>query len=35
MENNIESDKEGRVVSIKKQKGDAVLEGDILIVIGE
>lgn len=35
MENNIESDKEGRVISIKFQKGDAVLEGDILIVIGE
>lgn len=35
MENNIDSDKEGRVVSIKKQKGEAVMEGDILIIIGE
>ena len=35
MENNINSDKEGRVVSIKFVKGDSVMEGDILIVIGE
>jgi biotin carboxyl carrier protein len=35
MENNIEADKEGRIVSIEKQKGDSVMEGDILIVIGE
>jgi len=35
MENNINSDKEGRVVSIKAVKGDSVMEGDILIVIGE
>ena len=35
MENNIDSDKEGRVVSIKKKKGESVMEGDILIVIGE
>ncbi len=35
MENNIESDKAGRVVSISKSKGDSVMEGDVLIVIGE
>ncbi len=35
MENNINADKEGRVTSIKINKGDSVMEGDILIVIGE
>ncbi len=35
MENNIESDKAGRVVSIAKSKGESVMEGDVLIVIGE
>ncbi len=35
MENNIEADKAGVVISINKSKGDAVMEGDILIVIGE
>ncbi|MDR0713654.1 MAG: biotin/lipoyl-binding protein [Bacteroidales bacterium] len=35
MENNIESDKAGTVAEIKVSKGDAVMEGDILIVIGE
>lgn len=35
MENNINADKEGRVTSIKIAKGDSVMEGDILIVIGE
>lgn len=35
MENNIEADKAGKIISIKKNKGDAVMEGDILIVIGE
>ena len=34
MENNINSDKEGRIVSIKVKKGDSVLEGDLLIEIG-
>jgi biotin carboxyl carrier protein len=34
MENNIESDKAGKVVSISKNKGDSVMEGDVLIVIG-
>lgn len=34
MENIINSDKEGTVKSIKYSKGDAVLEGDILIEIG-
>ena len=35
MENNIEADKAGKVVSVAKNKGDSVMEGDILIVIGE
>ena len=35
MENNIESDKEGKVVSIQAKKGDSVMEGDVLITIGE
>ncbi len=35
MENNIESDKDGKVASLKVGKGDNVMEGDILIIIGE
>lgn len=35
MENNIEADKSGKVVSILKQKGDNVMEGDVLIIIGD
>jgi len=35
MENNINADKEGKVVSLKVGKGDSVMEGDILIVIGD
>jgi biotin carboxyl carrier protein len=35
MENNIEADKEGTVISINKNKGDSVMEGDVLIVIGD
>lgn len=35
MENNINADKEGRVASIKVGKGDSVMEGDILIIIGD
>jgi glutaconyl-CoA/methylmalonyl-CoA decarboxylase subunit gamma len=35
MENNIEADKAGKVVSIAKNKGDSVMEGDVIIVIGE
>lgn len=34
MENNINSDKEGRITSINVSKGDAVLEGDLLVTIG-
>lgn len=33
MENNIDADKEGKIVSILKSKGDSVMEGDVLIVI--
>jgi biotin carboxyl carrier protein len=35
MENNIEADKAGKIVSIAKVKGDSVMEGDVLIVIGD
>ncbi len=35
MENNIEADKAGKVVSILKHKGDSVMEGDVLIIIGD
>ena len=34
MENNINSDKEGKIIAVKVQKGDSVLEGDILVEIG-
>ncbi|PTN06756.1 biotin/lipoyl-containing protein [Mangrovibacterium marinum] len=33
MENNIEADKSGKIAAIHKQKGDSVMEGDILITI--
>ena len=35
MENNIESDKAGTVTEIKTSKGSAVMEGDVLVIIGE
>jgi len=35
MENNIEADKAGIVTSIVKGKGDSVMEGDVLIIIGD
>ncbi len=35
MENNIEADKAGKVTSILKHKGDSVMEGDVLLLIGE
>jgi biotin carboxyl carrier protein len=34
MENNVNTDKEGKVVSIKVRQGDSVLEGDLLVEIG-
>ena len=34
MENNIQSNREGKVTSIKVKPGDSVLEGDILVEIG-
>lgn len=33
MENNIDADKEGKVVSVSKNKGDSVMEGDVLVII--
>ena len=33
MENNIDSDKEGRIAAVKVNQGDSVMEGDILVVI--
>ncbi|MBK6965014.1 MAG: biotin/lipoyl-binding protein [Bacteroidales bacterium] len=35
MENNINADKEGKVITLKVGKGDSVMEGDVLIVIGD
>jgi len=35
MENNINADKTGTVKSLKVRKGDSVLEGDLLIEIGD
>ncbi len=35
MENSIDADKEGKVAQIKFRQGDSVMEGDILIVIGD
>lgn len=35
MENNINADKAGIIKSLKVKKGDSVLEGDILIEIGD
>lgn len=35
MENNINADKEGIVKSVKVKKSDSVLEGDVLIEIGD
>ena len=34
MENNIDSDREGIVREIKIEKGDSVLEGDVIMTIG-
>jgi biotin carboxyl carrier protein len=34
MENNINADRDGKVIEIKVQKGDSVLEGAELVVIG-
>lgn len=33
MENNIDSDKDGKISEIKVQRNDSVMEGDVLIVI--
>ena len=34
MENNINADRDGKIIEIKVQKGDSVLEGADLVVIG-
>ena len=34
MENNIEADTAGTIKEVKVRKGDSVLEGDVLVVIG-
>ncbi len=34
MENNIQSNRQGKVTSIKVKPGDSVLEGDVLVEIG-
>lgn len=35
MENNIKSDKAGKITAVKINNGDSVLEGDVLVEIGE
>jgi glutaconyl-CoA/methylmalonyl-CoA decarboxylase subunit gamma len=35
MENSIDSDKDGKVLSISVNKGDNVMEGDVIITIGD
>ena len=35
MENNIDSDKDGKIIKINANKGDSIMEGDILVTIGE
>lgn len=35
MENNIASDKDGKIIKISANKGDTIMEGDILVTIGE
>ena len=35
MENNIDSDKEGKVVAIRVNQGQSVMEGDVMIEIGD
>ncbi len=35
MENNIDSDKDGKIVKINVTKGGSVMEGDILVTIGD
>ena len=34
MENNINADRDGKIIEIKVHKGDSVLEGADLVVIG-
>ena len=34
MENNINADREGKIIEIKVNKGDSVLEGAVIVIIG-
>jgi biotin carboxyl carrier protein len=34
MENNIDADRDGKVIAVKVAKGDSVLEGAELVIIG-
>lgn len=35
MENNIDSDKDGRIIKVNTSKGETIMEGDILVTIGD
>jgi biotin carboxyl carrier protein len=35
MENNIKADREGTIASVKVANGDSVMEGDVLVEIGD
>ena len=35
MENNVDADRDGQVVSINCSEGGSVMEGDLLVVIGD
>jgi glutaconyl-CoA/methylmalonyl-CoA decarboxylase subunit gamma len=35
MENIINADKDGKIISVKVKKGDSVMEGDVLVEIGK
>jgi biotin carboxyl carrier protein len=34
MENSIEAHRDGKIINIKVNRGDSVLEGDVLLTIG-
>jgi len=35
MENHIDADKAGKILSINVSKGDNIMQGDVLLIIGE